>query len=544
MFMKGTGVVAMSVLLVAFSFSSEKAALRKDLEGFHRKISTPSEEAQKYFDQGFTLYYGFNHDAAIESFTQAAELDTTCAMAWWGQAISAGPNINNAAMDSAASYAAWHAVQQALRLSTHASPVEQDLIRALLARYAWPVPEDRKALDVAYADAMRSVWKKYPDDPDAGALFADAMMNLRPWDLWTPTGEPQPGTPEIVATIEKVLELVPDHPGATHFYIHTMEASPEPGKALAAANVLRSRIPGAGHLVHMPAHIDIRLGSYANAIRANEIGISVDSTWASQGGIYTMYRAHNFHFLTYAAMFDGQKQRAMKSARDMIGQIPMETVHAYADFLDGFMATPVHVMVRFGMWEELLAEPKPPEDLTATTAFWHYSRTVAFAALNRVDESAEEFTKLQKAYEAVQESRFIGNNPARTVLNVGLPMAEGELEYRRGNYDRAFDLLREAVRRDDALRYDEPWGWMMPVRHALGALLLEQKNYKEAEEVYREDLRLHPNNGWALRGLAQCYRKTGRANEAADIDARFDESWSRSDIKITASCFCSGGGEE
>ncbi len=536
------------VLTWTDAFAADKVAgvpLRKDLEGFHMTITTRSQEAQKYFDQGYTLYYSFNHEAAIASFAEALVFDSTCAMAWWGQAISAGPNINNTAMDSAKSYAAWHAVQQAIRLArNNSSPIERDLIHALAQRYAWPVPEDRKALDNAYTDAMRKVWQKYPDDADAGALFADAMMNLRPWDLWTPAGEPQPGTPEIVETIEKVLSMAPDHIGAAHFYVHTMEASPTPGKALAAANTLRDRIPGAGHLVHMPAHIDIRLGHYANAIKANQVGIVADTAWIEKGGFYTFYRAHNYHFLAYAAMFDGQRQLALDAAQDMIRQIPLETVREFPDYMDGFVATPLHVMVRFGMWEEILAQPKPPEDLTATTAFWHYARTVAFAALNRVVESGAEFVKLQAAYNAVQETRLISNNSVRTVLDVGLPMAEGELEYRRGNHARAFELLREAVRRDDALRYDEPWGWMMPVRHALGALLLEQKSYKEAEEVYREDLRLHPGNGWALKGLMECYRKTGQDGKAAEAETQFDKAWARSDIKISASCFCRSGSEE
>ena len=380
--------------------------------------------------------------------------------------------------------------------------------------------------------------RNHSSHPDAGTLCADALLNLRPWDLWLPDGSPQPETPEIMATLEAVLRMLPDHPGATHFYIHTVEASPRPELAAAAADVLRDRIPGVGHLLHMPSHIDIRTGKYDAAVRANERAIAVDSTWADQGGFLALYRAHNYHFLAYAAMFDGRRELARTAARDMVDNIPLELVRAYIDFLDGFIAVPTHVMVRFGMWEELLARTAPPEDLIATRAFWHYGRTVAHAALGQVEEAAAEFALLQEAYDAVPESRLIGNNTARAVLEVGLPMAEGELGYRRGNHRKAFALLREAVRRDDTLIYDEPWGWMMPVRQSLGALLLEQGRLKEAEEVYRADLQRHPDNGWALKGLAECLHRTGRHHEAEQTDMAFRASWERSDIVIRSSCFC------
>jgi tetratricopeptide (TPR) repeat protein len=512
--------------------------LREDLAGFHRTVSTQSELAQKYFDQGLTLYYGFNHDAAIESFVQAAALDSTCAMAYWGRAISAGPNINNPLMDSAAAVSAFQAVSRAAELSSGCTAVERALIAALQARYLWPAPENRASLDTAYANAMRMVWKEYPDDIDVVVLFADAMMNLRPWDLWKPTGEPQEGTPEIVEALERALAMVEDHPGACHFYVHTMEASPDPGKALPAANILRNRIPGAGHLVHMPSHIDIRLGHYANSIEANLRGIQVDSSWLHQQGFYTIYRAHNYHFLAYSAMFDGQRELAMNAARSIAKTIPMELVRAYPDYLDAFMAIPIHVMVRFGLWEDILKEERPDDDMSAHIAFWHYGRTVAFAALGRVDEAQAEFQQFRTAAKSVPESRLLGNNIVNTILDVGLSMAEGELEYRKKNYAKAFALLRLAVDRDDALHYDEPWGWMMPVRHALGALLLEQGKVAEAEAVYREDLRLHPENGWALQGLTECLHKLKKHDMAQETDARFRKAWARADITIEASCYC------
>jgi len=300
-------------------------------------------------------------------------------------------------------------------------------------------------------------------------------------------------------------------------------------------------VPGAGHLVHMPAHIDIRLGHYNDAIIANQKGAEIDKTWASQGGFYTFYRAHNYHFLAWAAMFEGRKATTMTAMKEMQEQIPLDLVREYPDYLDAFMGAPVHAMVRFGMWDEILKVPQPPADLQAWTAFWRYSRTVALAALARTDEAAAELAEFKQARDAVPETRILGNNPARTVLDVGLPMAEGEIEYRRGNYDKAFTLLREAVKRDVSLHYDEPWGWMMPVSHSLGALLLDRNQAEEAEAVYRADLKLHPMNGWALHGLSESLRQQGRDKEADAVSAQFRTAWMRADVTIKSSCYCRKG---
>ncbi|MGQ0721890.1 MAG: tetratricopeptide repeat protein [Candidatus Eiseniibacteriota bacterium] len=506
-----------------------------------RTITTKSPEAQRWFDQGLGFYWGFHHEEAIRSFDAALRYDPTCAMAYWGKALSLGPNINNTAMDAAASEAAWDNVRGAVEQSGKCSPTERDLIRALATRYADPAPEDRSTLDRAYADAMRAVYEAHSDDADVAALFAESLMDLRPWDLWSSNGEPRPETPEILSTLEAGLRLRPDHPGLNHFYVHSCEASPEPGRALAAADRLRNLCPGAGHLVHMPSHIDIRLGHYDDAIVANQRAVAADLDYLAKGGVsgfYTLYRAHNYHYIAYASMFAGRKATAMQAARDLTQQLHPDVVRRYRDVLDGFLATPVHVMIRFGQWEELLAEPAPPDDVPVTAAFWRYGRTVALAALGRVEEGAAELAKLREAAERVPETAYIGNNPARVVLDVGLPFAEGELTYRRGNVERAFELLRIAVERDDALKYDEPWGWMEPVRHALGALLLEQGRLEEAEAVYREDLRIHPNNGWALHGLAECLRRSGRAEEAARTEGLFRVAWKDADVVIAASCYC------
>lgn len=520
-------------------------ALDADLGVWSRTVTTDSPEAQRYFDQGLVLTYAFNHEEALRNFLAAAEADPAFAMAQWGIAYVHGLHINNPVMDEEASRAAYEAVTRARELAqVSASAVERALIAALVERYAWPAPEDRTPLDLAYAEAMREVHAAFPADADVGALFAESLMDLRPWDLWTPDGVMQPGTDEIIALLEGLLAANPDHPAANHFYIHTMEASPQPERARAAADRLRGMVPDASHLVHMPAHIDIRLGDYDAAVKANQRAVEADKLLLAQGGgqgFYALYRAHNYHFLAYAAMFDGRREVAMQAGRDMVASLPVELVRAYPDFLDAFVEVPIHVMVRFGLWEEVLAEPVPPADLQMSRATWHYGRTMALSALGRVDEAAAEFGYLQHACAAVPESRTMGNNPASTVLAVGLLLAEGELEYRRGNHDRAFTLLREAVVLDDELRYDEPWGWMQPVRHALGALLLEQGRLAEAESVYREDLARHPGNGWALLGLQECLRRSERLAEADTTAKAARAAFARADVVAASSCYCRTG---
>jgi tetratricopeptide (TPR) repeat protein len=507
----------------------------------HFPITTASADAQRWFDQGLTLCYGFNHAEAILSFRKAAAADPDCAMAWWGVAYAWGPHINNPEMNEEAIEQSHAAMTTAMQKLPNTSPLERMLIEALHHRYAWPSPPDRTPLNQAYAAVMREVWRTNPDNADVGALFAESMMNLRPWDLWTPDGQMQPGTDEITETLASVLALEPKHPAALHFSIHTWEASPTPEKALPAADILRDLVPWAGHLVHMPGHIDIRLGRYAEAATANQKAIAVDLAYvekAGRGGFYTIYRAHNYHFLAYAAMFEGRREVALTAARDMAREVPLEVVRAFPDLLDGFHAVPYHVMVRFGMWKEMLDEPRPPADLPVMQAMWRYGRTMALSSLGRVEEGEREFSAFRDACGQVPESRTMGNNPTLAILDIGLSLAEGELEYRRGGHERAFELMRDAASRDDALRYDEPWGWMQPVRHALGALLLEQGQVAEAEKVYRADLSRHPGNGWALTGLAECLDRDGRQAEAEQVRAQFAKAWQRADTPVAASCFC------
>lgn len=518
--------------------------LLPELGGQHLAVTTRSPAAQAYFDQGLTLYWGFDHEEARRSFTRAAELDPGLAMAHFGLALAVGPHINNPTMDAERDRAAHEAITRALALRAEATPFERALIEALATRYAWPPPAERRALDEAYAAALQAVWQANPESAEAGALYAEALMDLRPWDLWTKAGEPQPETPEILATLARVLALDPAHVGANHLAIHAWEMSPTPGKALVNADRLRTLVPGAAHLVHMPAHIDMRLGHYDDAVRANQAAVVAARARVERsgpGGFYALYRAHNYHFLVYAAGFDGRYELALASARELVRELPADALAAMPEFLEGFLPTPLHVLVRFGKWAEILAEPAPPAGELTTLAFWHYARGLACSALGRLDQAAAEQRAFEAAAAAVPETYTIGNNPTRTVLAIGRSMLAGELEYRRGNHAAAFAQLRSAVSQDEALKYDEPWGWFQPAAHALGALLLEQGQVAEAEAVYLRDLELHPDNGWALFGLAECQRLSGRASEAAATEASFQRRWQRADVTIRASCFCRTG---
>jgi tetratricopeptide (TPR) repeat protein len=444
-------------------------------------------------------------------------------------------------MDEAACRIAHENVQKALALADRVTPVERDLIQALGKRYAWPAPADRTALDRAYAEAMRGVYARHGADPDVASLFAESLMTLQPWDFWTPDGKPKHATEEIRGILERLLAAHPRHPGANHNYIHTMEASPSPEKALPAADRLRDLVPASGHLVHMPSHIDIRLGRYREAIAANERAIVADlATVARTGrkGFYEIYRAHNYHFVVFAAMFAGRQAQALAHARELTSQLPADLVKAMPQFLDSFMAVPYHVLVRFGRFEDMLGEPEPAEHLPVTRTIWHYARGVSLAALGRVDEAVAEQKAFEQCFAQVPEDYVFGINPARVVLEIGRGLLKGEIEFRRGNREEAFAALRDAVRRDDALRYMEPWDWMQPVRHALGALLLQDGRVAEAEGVYRKDLELHPGNGWALHGLAECLRSKGDTAAAEEATAAFEQAWRGADVTISASCFC------
>lgn len=515
--------------------------LHYDVGVVHREVTTSSPEAQLWFDRGLGLAYGFNHEEAAACFERAAEADPGCAMCHWGKAYVLGPNYNNMDVEEAANQAAYDAIRTAVAALDRETEAERALIEALATRHVSPAPEDRTGLERAYADAMRAVHAAHPDDADVAALTAEAVMLLRPWKLWSPAGEPAPETSEIRGILEAAIRRVPDHPALAHLYIHTMEAGPDASEALPAAQRLEGLTPGLGHLIHMPSHIYVWTGRYADVIRVNQQAVEVDRAFVAHAGrenFYTLYRLHNYHFVAYGAMFAGRRQVALDAARELVTEIPDSLLAKWPDFLDVFVGTPYHVMVRFGMWDEILAEPEPAGELHAARAVWRYARGIALASLRRVEEAVAEQREFQAAREAVPDSRLLFNNPVKQILAVAAEVLAGEVEYRKGHDDEAFEHLREAVRLDEQLNYDEPWGWMEPARHALGALLAERERYDEAVAVYEANLARYPENGWALHGLAESLRGLGRAEEAAAVEARFDRAWADADIEIPGSCFC------
>jgi tetratricopeptide (TPR) repeat protein len=548
--MKRPGLVAVALLLLASSprvpladADSPSVPIYEGLGGVTRPVTTTSQEAQRYFDQGLAFMYGFNHDEAIRSFRRAAELDPACAMAHWGVAVANGPHINNPVLPPDRAQAAWEALRLAQAAAAGATPVEKALIVAQAARYASPPPEDRKHLDLAYANAMRAIWAAYPKDPDVGALFAEAMADLRPWDLWLPDGKPQPGTEELIAALEAALKLDPKHPLALHLYIHAVEASTQPGRADAAADGLRDRTPGLGHLVHMPSHIDVRRGRWQEAIEANTKAIAADRSYtarAPEPGFYRLYLAHNHHMLTYSAMMSGQSALALRSIREMVGAIPLEFFRQNA-FADGFMAMPLEVLMRFGRWDEILAEPAFPEFVPISRALQHYARGVAFAAKDGVADAEKELAAFLEARTKVPKDAFFGNNSGSDVLDVAERVLRGEILFRAGKREEGIAMLREAVTREDRLRYNEPPDWIQPVRHPLGAALLQAGRFAEAEGVFREDLEKLPDNGWGLYGLQRALQMQKKRTEAAAVLKRFDTVWVRGDVKIQSPCLCLPG---
>jgi hypothetical protein len=505
------------------------------------KVTTESPAAQRAFDRGLTLAYGFSHGAAELEFRKAAEADPDCAMAWWGVALVNGPHINLPTVSETKARTAWDALQRARRLSAKAGAEERALIEALGKRYADPQPADRKPLDEAYAAAMREVWKANPKDADVATLFAEAMMDLRPWDLWTKDGKPQPGTEEILRTLEAAMRIDPNHPGANHFYIHAVEGSPEPGKALVQADKLAALAPGASHLVHMPAHIYARVGRWPDASASNVDAIAADAAYRAANprpGFYAMYMAHDNHFFAYAETAQGHGAAAIGAARKMVAEMPPEFFRDFGPFADFYTAFVPEILMRFGKWEEILKEPEPAEDLPLSRAFWREARGVALTALGRLEEAESERQAFRKAAALVPEGYPCGNNTAKEVMAIASRLLDGEIAAKAGRLEESERLLREAVRAEDDLAYDEPPDWMQPVRHTLGAVLLRDGKFAEAETVYREDLAVEPNNGWGLYGLARSCRLQKKEAEAADAEARFSKVWRGADVKLKATCLC------
>lgn len=512
-----------------------------DVGDFHYEVSTDSPAAQQWFDRGLAMCIAFNHEEGVRCFEKALAIDPGMAMGYWGLAYGWGPNINNVEIEPHQIAEANLAVRLAKLHLKNATRLEQELIEAISQRYTTPVPDDREPLNKAYAEAMRKVYQAHPDDPLVAALFAESLMMLRPWNQWAADGTPAAETPEIVQVLEDGLKQSPDFPALCHLYIHAMEASPDPAVALPAANRLRDAMPGAGHLVHMPSHIDVLLGDYPSVIRTNQKAIEVDDEFLKREGainFYTYYRLHNYHFVVYGAMFDGQSELALRAARQLQEQVPEEMLKSQTDFLDAFMPMPLHVLIRFGRWDDILNEPEPADYLPMSRSIRHYARALAYAATGRIAEAETEQSAFKLSRATVPETSMLFNNTSQDILGVAEEMVAGEIAYRKGETEAAFEHLRAAIRLDDALNYDEPWAWMQPARHALGALLVESGKPVEAEAVYRADLKRHPNNPWALQGLAECLAVQGKSAEAANVKSQLQTATERADVSIDRSCYC------
>lgn len=509
--------------------------LYDNLGNHHLPITTTVPKAQQYFDQGMRLVYGFNHGEAIRAFNEAARLDPDCAMCYWGTAYAYGPHVN-AGMDSASGVAAHAVAQKALSLASKVSPREQAFIRAVARRYAAVPPADRAHLDSAYARAMGEVVSQFPGDLDAMALRAEAMMDLRPWNYWKqPSGEPYPGTLEVVRLLEQVVRENPNHPGACHFYIHAVEAV-APQKAVPCAERLAGLMPGVGHMIHMPAHIYIRMGRYADAVESNVHAVHTDETYiegARPVGVYPIaYYPHNYHFLAFAATMGGRSKQAIEAASKLVSKTPVD-VARQVPFVWPFVPFLHLTLVNFGRWNEVLAQPLPPADLRVPYAMAQYARGVALAATGQWSEA-------QTAVDTVRQ--IASATPAgdhKTTLDIATHTLLGDIAARRGQLDAAVGHFKEAIRLEDGLLYFEPPTWYYPVRHSLGAVLLQAGRNVEAEQSYREDLKRFPENGWSLFGLAQALHKQGKHDEAAAVDARFKRAWAGAgaDITLAASRF-------
>ncbi|WP_320774631.1 hypothetical protein [Streptomyces sp. CRN 30] len=540
-----------------------------DLGAHGRPVTTASREAQTWFDRGLVWTYAFHHEEAVSCFEAAAAADPECAMAYWGIAYALGPNYNKPweafdARELAETVDRTHAAVERAheKAKAAATPVERALIGALRARYPRArAVEDCSVWNEPYADAMRAVHGLAPDDLDVAALTADALMNLTPWELWDPrTGRPAEGarTLEAKAVLDRALTTGAgrDHPGVVHLYVHLMEMSATPEAALTVADRLRGLVPDAGHLLHMPSHLEVLCGDYRRVVSDNTAAIAADEKYRARSGamnFYTLYRSHDYHFKIYGAMLLGRYGDAVETAAALEESIPEELLRVesppMADWLEGFLAMRVHVLIRFGRWADILATPFPadPDLYCVTSAMLRYARGVALSATGRVTEAESERKLFQEAVARVPASRTLFNNTCVDILAVAAAMLDGELEYRKGDHGAAFAALERSIALDDGLPYDEPWGWMQPTRHAYGALLLEQGRITRAEAVYRADLglddtlpraRQHPGNVWSLHGLHECLVRLGKEGEARIVAQQLRTAAALADVPIEASCFC------
>lgn len=536
-----------------------------DLGSYSRLVTTSSADAQRAFDQGLVWLYGYNHEAAAENFQEAIDADPGCGAAYWGLAYAIGPNYNKPweffdLEERKATLSRAHAsLRRAQTLKDSLTTVEADLIDALADRYPdAPEVEDYGPWNDAFSDAMRKVYAAHPHDLDVVTIFAESLMNRTPWQLWDmKTGGPMEGasTLEALAALEKAFQEIDgawDHPGMLHMYVHLMEMSPTPEKALKHGDRLTSLVPDSGHLIHMATHIDVLCGDYHNVVARNHEAAEIDRKYEAVAGgenFYTIYRIHNVHFEAYGAMFLGQPEVALAAAERLMQMLPDPVVRFMPEMFESFYGKKIHVMIRFGRWQDILDEPFPEDRklYCYTTAAMHQARAIAFANLGNHDDAAKERNLAVAAREAIPEKWMVFNNTCEDVLQVGEAMMDGEIAFKSGRADEGLDHLRRSVELDDNLLYDEPWGWMQPTRHALGALLMESQKFDEAEAVYRADLGLddtlarpcqHPRNVWSLHGLHECLVRRGEMTEARHLKPLLDQAAARATVPIRASCYC------
>ena len=501
-------------------------------------VTTASDRAQLFINQGLNLAYGFNHAEAGRAFAEAARLDPECAMAFWGQALVLGPNINST-MNAEDEPRAHELAQKALALKSRATEREQAYIEALASRYTGK-SEERKAADRAFAEAMRAVADRYPDDLDARTIHAESLMNLRPWNYWTRDGHPYDETRDIQKALELVLSKNANHPGALHYWIHLWEPTDTPERAEAEADRLLTLMPGAGHIVHMPAHIYMRVGRHADVVRSNQMAVQADEDYITQcraQGMYPLgYYPHNIHFIWMGATASGQRKVALDAARKLATAIPADAL-GNVPILQGFLVVPYWAMVQFGQWDDILADKGPRQDTAFTRGAWRYARAMAFIARGRLRDANRELGALKKAVSdpSLKGQATFSTNSGQAILRIAPEVVAGEIAARRKDWDRAVLHLDRAVRFEDALTYQEPSDWHAPVRQTLGAVLLAAGRADEAEAVYWEDLRKNPGNGWSLFGLAQALKAQGKDDEASLVERRFRQAWKDSDVTLTAS---------
>jgi tetratricopeptide (TPR) repeat protein len=502
------------------------------------KVTTKSERAQQFINQGLNLAYGFNHAEAGRAFAEAARLDPACAMAFWGQALVLGPNIN-AQMNAEDEPKAYELVQKAIALKSAASEKEQGYIDALASRYTGK-PADRQAANRAFAHAMEELVEDYPADLDARTIYAESLMDLRPWNYWTRDGQPYEETREIQKTLEHVIAANPQHPGALHYWIHLWEPTDTPERAEAEADRLLTLMPGAGHIVHMPAHIYMRVGRHDDVVKSNQLAVKADEDYIAQcraQGLYPLgYYPHNIHFIWMGATASGQRQVALEAARKLAAAIPDEALKT-VPILQAFLVVPYWTQVRFAQWSEILSDKGPKHDTPFTRGAWRYARAMAMAATGRLPEADKELVQLKKivADPTLKGNVTFSTNTGYAILRIAPEVVAGEIAAKRKNWDAAVLHLDRAVRYEEALIYQEPSDWHAPVRQNLGAVLLEAGRADEAEAVYWEDLRKNPGNGWSLAGLLKALKAQGKNDDAALAEQRFREAWKHADFALTTS---------